>query len=253
MPGYIDRAIQKFVHPPPRRPQPSPHVSILSNFDQTQQLATLPNTSPPLDQSGIRHVQEVVGTLLYHARSINSPLLAALNTVGSAQTTTINNTTITITQLLDYCTTHPNPNLRFTCSSMILRIHSDASYLSLTKARSRAAGFFYMSYDSEHPPINGTIRMKYNILKNVMASAAKAETGAVFVNCREATIIQQVIIEIGHPQPTTLVHEDNKCAVRNLNETFKQKNPNQWICFSFESMIVSNKDNFVFFGKKRSQ
>ena len=136
---------------------------------------------------------------------------------------------------------------------MILRIHSDASYLSLTKARSRAAGFFYMSYDSEHPPINGTIRMKYNILKNVMASAAKAETGAVFVNCREATTIQQVLVEIGHPQPTTLVHQDNKCAVGNINETFKQKNPNQWICFSFRSVIVSNKNNFVFFEKKKKE
>ena len=154
MPGYTDRAIHKFLHPPPRRPQHSPHASIPPTFGQTQQLATLPDTSSPLDQAGIRHVQEVVGTLLYHARCINSPLLAALNTIGSIQATATENTTISITQLLDYCATHPNPILRFTRSSMILRIHSDASYLSVTKARSRAAGFFYLSDDSENPPLN---------------------------------------------------------------------------------------------------
>ena len=32
IPGYIDRAIHKFLHPPPRRPQHSPHASIPPNF-----------------------------------------------------------------------------------------------------------------------------------------------------------------------------------------------------------------------------
>ena len=152
------------MHPPPRRPQHSPHVSIPPNFSQTQQLATLPNTSSPLDKSGIRHVQSV-GTLLYHARCINNPLLAAFNTIGSIQVIATENTTIAISQLLDYCATHPNPILRFTRSSMIFRIHSDVSYLSVTKARSRAAGFFYMSDDSENPPINGAIHVMCTILK----------------------------------------------------------------------------------------
>ena len=153
------------MHPPPRRPQHSPHVSIPPNFSQTQQLATLPDTSSPLDQSGIRQVQEVVGTLLYHARCVNIPLLSVLNTIGSTQATATENTTISISQLLDYCATHPNPILRFTRSSMIFRIHSDVSYLSVTKARSRATGFFYMSDDSENPPINGAIHVMCTILK----------------------------------------------------------------------------------------
>ena len=109
--------------------------------------------------------------------------LVALNTIGSTQATTTENTTIAIIQLLDYCATHPNPILHFTRSSIILRIHNDASYLSVTKARSRAAGFFYMSNDCESPPINGSIHVLCAILKNVMASATEAEMGTVFVNC----------------------------------------------------------------------
>ena len=56
-----------------------------------------------------------------------------------------------------------------------------------------------------------------------MASAAEAKTGAIFVNCQEAIAIRHTLIEMGHPQPATPVHVDNKCAVGILNETFRQK------------------------------
>ena len=56
-----------------------------------------------------------------------------------------------------------------------------------------------------------------------MASTAEAETGAIFVNYQEATSIRQMLVEIGHPQPATSVHVDNKCAVGILNETFQQR------------------------------
>ena len=106
---------------------------------------------------------------------------------------------------------------------MIIRIHSDASYLSVTKARSRAAGFFYLSDNSDTPPLNGAIHVLCAIKKNVMASAAEAETGAVFVNCQEAIAIRQTLIEMSNSQPVTSVHVDNKCAVGILNETFRQR------------------------------
>ena len=154
---------------------------------------------------------------------MNSPILPALNTIGSTQAAATEQSIIAITQLLDYCASNPNPTLRYTRSAMILRIHSDASYLSVTKARSRAAGFFYLSDNSDTPPLNGAIHVLCAILKNVMASAAEAETGAVFVNCQEAIAVRQTLIEMGHPQPATPVHVDNKCAVGILNETFRQR------------------------------
>ena len=56
-PGYIEQARNKFTHPPPRRPQHSPHASILPPFGKEQQLTSLPDTSPFLDEADIRHVQ----------------------------------------------------------------------------------------------------------------------------------------------------------------------------------------------------
>ena len=47
-------------------------------------------------------------------------------------------------RLLDYVATYPNSILRFYASDIILTGGSDAAYLVLPKARSRAAGIFIL-------------------------------------------------------------------------------------------------------------
>jgi hypothetical protein len=75
--------------------------------------------------------------------------------------------------------------MRFYRSDMILYIHSDASYLSEPKARSRVGGYFYLGNNNEpaknsHP--NCPIHVESRIMKNVMAAASQAEIGAFFHN-----------------------------------------------------------------------
>eukprot|EP00957_Ditylum_brightwellii_P147976 11267498-Ditylum_brightwellii.AAC.1 len=60
---------------------------------------------------------------------------------------------------------------------MILRVHSDASYSSEPKACSRAGGYFYLSNIQPHHMNRPLLVLSY-IMRNVMASAAKAELGA---------------------------------------------------------------------------
>ena len=70
-----------------------------------------------------------------------------------------------VQQLLDYLTSNTNAIIRDHASGMILFIHSDASYILVTKARSRASGVFFLSDTkpyaitfSEYTPIlNGFI------------------------------------------------------------------------------------------------
>ena len=50
-----------------------------------------------------------------------------------------------VQQLLEYLASNPNATIRFHGSGMILFIHSNASYLSVAKARSRASGVFFLS------------------------------------------------------------------------------------------------------------
>jgi hypothetical protein len=60
---------------------------------------------------------------------------------------------------------------------MILNIHSDASYLSESEAKSRAGGFFYVgsNIESKNKLTNGAILIISMILKHAMPSAAAEE------------------------------------------------------------------------------
>jgi hypothetical protein len=86
---------------------------------------------------------------------------------------------------------------------MILKIHSDASYLSEAKARSCAGGHFYMGDKPSNQPErgNGPILNKSTIMRNVMSSAAEAECGALFDNTKEGVPLRNTLVKMGHPQP----------------------------------------------------
>jgi hypothetical protein len=114
---------------------------------------------------------------------------------------------------------------------MILHIHSDASYLSVAKVRSRVGGHFYLStkpIDPTKPPIdpppnNGTIHTVCNILKNVMSSATEAEFAGLFHNAKEGAMIRHILEELGWPQPPTPIQTDNSCASGITNGTIRQR------------------------------
>jgi len=113
--------------------------------------------------------------------------------------------------------------LRFTASDMILHIHSDASYLSESKARSRAGGFFYLSNNSEHPPINGAIHVHSSIMRSILASTTEVEVGALFYNAQDGAMLRTTLTELGHPQPATLIQTDNAVADGIINDRVKQR------------------------------
>ena len=62
---------------------------------------------------------------------------------------------------------------------MILAIHSDASYLTEPKARSRAGGHYYMADNDEEQPKGEPVHNVAQIIRNVMISTADAEIGAL--------------------------------------------------------------------------
>ena len=94
-------------------------------------------------------------------------------------------------------------------SDMVLAGHSDASYLSEKKARSRAGGYFFVPNDTAEPPNNGNIITIDQIIKAVILSAAEAELGILYVNCREAIPVWHALRKMGHKQPHTLMQTDN--------------------------------------------
>ena len=105
---------------------------------------------------------------------------------------------------------------------MILKIHSDAPYLSERQGRSRAGGHFYLG-NREHTtePPNGPILNTTGILANVMSAASEAEAAALFTNMKEGVIQRIALEEMQWPQPPTPITVDNSRVAGLAQDTIK--------------------------------
>jgi hypothetical protein len=108
-------------------------------------------------------------------------------------------------------------------SDMVLTGHSNASYLSESKAHSRVGGHFFMSSNSAKLPNNGAILTFAQIIKAVMPSAAEGKVGALYINCREAVPARHTLELMGHPQPLTPMQTDNTTALGVVNNNVIKK------------------------------
>ena len=114
---------------------------------------------------------------------------------------------------------------------MHLWLHTDASYLNESKARSRNGGYFYLSKkpkipinpNDPAPPLNAPILVNSKIIDAVMSSVQESETGSGFINAKDAVPIRTTLEEMGHPQGPTPLQFDNKCAVGILTDTVVQR------------------------------
>ncbi len=95
---------------------------------------------------------------------------------------------------------------------MVLAIHSNASYLSKPKARSRTGGHMFMAGRDDIPTNNGAVLNILQIIWPVMSSAAEAELGALFINAKTAVSMRHMLEELGHPRSPTPMQIDNKTA-----------------------------------------
>eukprot|EP00957_Ditylum_brightwellii_P176998 13483385-Ditylum_brightwellii.AAC.1 len=72
--------------------------------------------------------------LLYYARQVDPTMLVTIGTIAAAQSKGTEATVKAVEYLLDYCISHSNRTIRYTPSNMLLKVHSDALYLSVPKA-----------------------------------------------------------------------------------------------------------------------
>ena len=82
MPGYIEKALKRFHHAPPSQPQHAPYKSAPIQFGGAKQIP-LNDTTAVLTPLQIKHIQQVVGTLLYYSHAVYPTLAAALSAIGS--------------------------------------------------------------------------------------------------------------------------------------------------------------------------
>jgi hypothetical protein len=208
---------------PPKHPQHTPSRYVTRVYGANTQYATKDET-PPLTPKKCLTIQKVTGSVLYYARAVDPTVLMPLRDISTEQTNATEKTQAATNQLLDYLATQPDAAIRYHASDMILHIHSDASYLSVSNARSRLGGLFFLGNKSpEQDKLNGSILNVAAVIKNVVASAAESEVGACFHNAQSGAPLRVTLTEMGHTKLPTPLQTDNSTAFGILNETIKQK------------------------------
>jgi hypothetical protein len=172
MPGYVSNVLSRFQHDAPKNPQHTPSKYGTPVYGAKIQYATQDET-PPLRAKQCLNIQKVTGSLLYYARAVDRSISMPLNYISTEQTKATEKTQAATNQLLDYLATRPDATIRYHASGMILHIHSNASYLSVSNARSLLDGLFFCGDKIPlEDTLNGSIINLESVIKDVVASAA---------------------------------------------------------------------------------
>ena len=106
------------------------------------------------------------------------------NYIGAVRHNRVNNGKKTLF-FLNYAATHPDNVLTYNKSNMVLAVHSNTSYLTKPKARIRVGGHFFVGVTCQQMDNSFNYKQQYTphlrILKLVVASAAEAELGTLFL------------------------------------------------------------------------
>jgi hypothetical protein len=147
-----------------------------------------------------------------------------LNDIAREKTKVTEKTQAFTNQMLDYLATHPDATIRYHASDMVLHIHSDASYLSVSNTRSHLGGLFFLGNKfPKQETLNGSILNVAAIIKNVVASAAESEVGACFHNAQSGAPLRVRLAKLGHKQPPKPLRTDSSTAFSIVKKTIEQK------------------------------
>ena len=133
-------------------------------------------------------------------------------------------------KLLDYAATYLHIIVCYYASDVVLAIDSDVAHLVLPHAKSRIAGYYYLTSNciNDAPPLNTPVLVICETLKHVVSSAAEAETAGVFTNAQIALIMQNTLEALGYPQPPTPIKTNNSTTRSFTNNNVQQKRSKSW-------------------------
>jgi hypothetical protein len=152
MPNYIPNALKRFKRMRPAREQLQPHPHVPPSYGAKIQYAKEEAIKATLGKEDKLFIQQVLSTFLYYARAVDSTMIVALSSIATEQAAPTKETMDKVEQFLDYAASQEDAILTFHASDMVLACHSDVSYLSESKARSRAGGHFSCRTTSISPP-----------------------------------------------------------------------------------------------------
>ena len=223
MDGYILDLRKNMDIKHQKKPQYFPHKHRPTNYGATHQKVQPTDTSPHLNDKGIKRVQGIVGALLYLGISVNNKLPVALSAIRSQKAAPIEETATAIEQLMDYVATYPDDGIHFRKNDMILASHAYAGFLNESKSRSRAGAHIFISENEPKSKINGPVLTISQIIKTVMALAAESEMASLYITSKNMIPLRNKLIEMGWTQPQTPIQTDNSTALGFTNKKMVNK------------------------------
>jgi hypothetical protein len=223
MPGYADNMVNVLNIQQPKFVA-TPAITPVFNPNSKVQRAEQDNSPPCPDKT--RWVQQAIGLANYFARGVNYSIKTAINKIALEQSAPTANTIIKTLRLLHYIYYHRNPVIRFYPQHMQIQSHSDASYLSEPKARSRYSYVVWIGDPvSQHANfyVPGIIQYETGIIRNVVTSVAEAEYTALFLATMAVIKARNFLEDLGYTQNRTTIYVDNKCAQGLANRSCKDK------------------------------
>ena len=82
MPGYINKQLVKYKHPPPKRRQDCPYEPHPIKYGKQSDSVVHEKISPPLSTAEQKYVQGVIGSFLYYAGAVDLTILTALSAIA---------------------------------------------------------------------------------------------------------------------------------------------------------------------------
>jgi hypothetical protein len=106
---------------------------------------------------------------------------------------------------------------------MLLRVLSDASFLSRPNAGSVAGGLSYLGLTDDDDWVNHPISCHSTRIPVVCSFVAEAEYAGLYAAARIATEERKILANMGHPQPATPLFCDNEVAIGIAADTVSQR------------------------------
>ena len=163
-----------------------------------------------LIQKKSMNIQKITGSILCHARSVDPTALMPLNAIVTEQKKSTERTQAAAYQILECLAIHTGTTIRYHASDLIPKIHSDASYLSVSKYCSRLGWLFYcVKIQQQEDNINIYILNVAYIINNVLVPPEESELGAFFKDAQSGEQLRFIFMELGNKEPVTPLRTEN--------------------------------------------
>ena len=111
MPGYVNKAMQRFNVTPSATPTESGTIDIPYIKRSSQPQLPTTDTTPLLDANDTKFIQQVCGVFLYYSRAVDPTMLTPISKISPAQANPTAATLAATHKFLQYAASHPDASI----------------------------------------------------------------------------------------------------------------------------------------------